>query len=46
MKVYWDFLIKEQQGELVGKVGLISGYLWLVFNGYKKVSFVLVKKFE
>ncbi|ECZ3658503.1 helix-turn-helix domain-containing protein, partial [Salmonella enterica subsp. enterica serovar Typhimurium] len=36
----------EQQGELAGKVGSTPGYLRLVFNGYKKASFVLAKKLE
>lgn len=44
MKAYWDSLTKEQQGELAGKVGSTPGYLRLVFNGYKKASFVLAKK--
>lgn len=43
MKAYWDSLTKEQQGELAGKVGSTHGYLRLVFNGYKKASFVLAK---
>lgn len=43
MKAYWDSLTKEQQGELAGKVGSTPGYLRLVFNGYKKASFVLAK---
>lgn len=46
MKAYWDSLTKEQQGELAGKVGSTPGYLRLVFNGYKKASFVLAKKLE
>ncbi|EPO2278951.1 transcriptional regulator, partial [Shigella boydii] len=46
MKAYWDSLTKEQQGELAGKVGSTQGYLRLVFNGYKKASFVLAKKLE
>nr|ELC0254408.1 transcriptional regulator [Escherichia coli] len=43
MKAYWDSLTKEQQGELAGKVGSTPGYLRLVFNGYKKASFVLAQ---
>ncbi|MBB6910216.1 helix-turn-helix domain-containing protein, partial [Escherichia coli] len=31
---------------LAGKVGSTPGYLRLVFNGYKKASFVLAKKLE
>ncbi|SQK20318.1 YdaS family helix-turn-helix protein [Escherichia coli] len=46
MKAYWDSLTKEQQGELAVKVGSTPGYLRLVFNGYKKASFVLAKKLE
>lgn len=46
MKAYWDSLTKEQQGELAGKVGSTPGYLRLVFNGYKKASFLLAKKLE
>ncbi|WP_122986910.1 YdaS family helix-turn-helix protein, partial [Escherichia coli] len=32
--------------ELAVKVGSTPGYLRLVFNGYKKASFVLAKKLE
>ncbi|HBM8398976.1 TPA: Ail/Lom family outer membrane beta-barrel protein [Escherichia coli] len=31
---------------MAGKVGSTPGYLRLVFNGYKKASFVLAKKLE
>ena len=35
MKAYWDSLTKEQQGEVGRKSWLNTGYLRLVFNGYK-----------
>ncbi|KNC91270.1 transcriptional regulator [Trabulsiella odontotermitis] len=45
-KEYWDSLTKEQQSELAINVGSTTGYLRLVFNGYKKVSFGLAKRLE
>ena len=46
MKEYWDSLSKEQQSDLAGCVGSTTGYLRLVFNGYKKAGFSLAKKLE
>ncbi|EBP2042059.1 helix-turn-helix domain-containing protein [Salmonella enterica] len=46
MKEYWDSLTKEQQCKLAGNVGSTTGYLRLVFNGYKKAGFSLAKKLE
>lgn len=46
MKEYWDSLTKEQQECLAFNVGSTSGYLRLIFNGYKKAGFSLAKKLE
>lgn len=46
MKDYWDSLSKEQQHKLAKNVGSTSGYLRLVFNGYKKAGFSLAKRLE
>ncbi|OOL21842.1 transcriptional regulator, partial [Klebsiella aerogenes] len=39
MKEFWDSLTKEQQSKLATNVGSTTGYLRLVFNGYKKAGF-------
>ncbi|AXS44320.1 TPA: helix-turn-helix domain-containing protein [Klebsiella quasipneumoniae subsp. quasipneumoniae] len=46
MKEFWDSLTKEQQSTLAASVGSTTGYLRLVFNGYKKAGFNLAKKLE
>jgi len=46
MKDYWDSLSKEQQKELATSVMSTTGYLRLIFNGYKKAGFSLAKKLE
>lgn len=46
MKEFWDSLTKEQQSILAASVGSTTGYLRLVFNGYKKAGFNLAKKLE
>ncbi|EMQ4184634.1 transcriptional regulator [Serratia marcescens] len=46
MKEYWDTLTKAEQNALAKRVGSSSGYLRLVFNGYKKAGFSLAKKIE
>lgn len=46
MKEYWDSLSKGDQNNLAENVGSTSGYLRLVFNGYKKAGFSLAKKLE
>ncbi|HBX0709728.1 TPA: transcriptional regulator [Klebsiella pneumoniae] len=46
MKEFWDSLTKEQQSKLATNVGSTTGYLRLVFNGYKKAGFDLAKKLE
>ncbi|MBV6817754.1 helix-turn-helix domain-containing protein [Rahnella sp. PD12R] len=46
MKNYWDALTKPEQNALAKKVGSSSGYLRLVFNGYKKAGFSLAQRLE
>ncbi|WP_167457499.1 YdaS family helix-turn-helix protein [Rahnella inusitata] len=46
MKNYWDALTKPEQNALAKKVGSSSGYLRLVFNGYKKAGFALAQRLE
>ncbi|WP_041689070.1 helix-turn-helix domain-containing protein [Rahnella aceris] len=46
MKDYWDALTKPEQNALAKKVGSSSGYLRLVFNGYKKAGFSLAQRLE
>ncbi|HDT3130574.1 TPA: helix-turn-helix domain-containing protein [Klebsiella variicola] len=46
MKEFWDSLTKEQQSTLAASVDSTTGYLRLVFNGYKKAGFNLAKKLE
>ncbi|THD44472.1 transcriptional regulator [Enterobacteriaceae bacterium ML5] len=46
IKNYWDALTKPEQNALAKKVGSSSGYLRLVFNGYKKAGFSLAQRLE
>ncbi len=46
MKAYWDTLSKSERAELAGKVESSTGYLRLVFKGYKKAGFELAQKLE
>ncbi|HEJ7928004.1 YdaS family helix-turn-helix protein [Serratia marcescens] len=46
MKIYWDTLSKSEQNALAKRVGSSSGYLRLIFNGYKKAGFSLAKRIE
>ena len=46
IKNYWDALTKPEQNILAKKVGSSSGYLRLVFNGYKKAGFSLAQRLE
>jgi len=46
IKKYWDPLTKPEQNALAKKVGSSSGYLRLVFNGYKKAGFSLAQRLE
>ena len=46
IKSYWDALTKPEQNALAKKVGSSSGYLRLVFNGYKKAGFSLAQRLE
>lgn len=46
IKNYWDALSKPEQNALAKKVGSSSGYLRLVFNGYKKAGFLLAQRLE
>ncbi|MGP2543410.1 transcriptional regulator [Yersinia sp. 2541 StPb PI] len=46
MKEYWDALTKDEQTALAIRVESSTGYLRLVFNGYKKAGFSLAKKLE
>ncbi|ADW73401.1 DNA-binding transcriptional regulator [Rahnella aceris] len=46
IKDYWDALTKPEQNALAKKVGSSSGYLRLVFNGYKKAGFSLAQRLE
>ncbi|RKT75653.1 YdaS antitoxin of YdaST toxin-antitoxin system [Rahnella aquatilis] len=46
IKNYWDALTKPEQNTLAKKVGSSSGYLRLVFNGYKKAGFSLAQRLE
>jgi len=46
MKRYWDSLSKTQQDALADEVDSTVGYLRLIFNGYKKAGFSLVKKID
>ena len=46
IKNYWDALTKPEQNALAKNVGSSSGYLRLVFNGYKKAGFSLAQRLE
>ncbi|WP_058911899.1 YdaS family helix-turn-helix protein [Entomohabitans teleogrylli] len=46
MKEYWDSLSKAEQMDLAKSVGSTTGYLRLVFNGYKKAGFLLAQRLE
>lgn len=46
IKNYWDALTKPEQNALAKKVGSSTGYLRLVFNGYKKAGFLLAQRLE
>ncbi len=46
IKNYWDALTKPEQSALAKKVGSSTGYLRLVFNGYKKAGFLLAQRLE